>query len=137
MFNYFIPQSSKITESGQGKTKQGLFSKLSEATSEASMYKTFVVSESCAPAHTIDFFSQVAPLLQNVVLVNTAKMKDQALHRKFTFACQPDFSMYSKDSNHNFEPNSTLIKFPLKFKSTPDQDHFTVKPATYSSLCPS
>ena len=72
-----------------------MFSTLSEATSEASMYKTFVGSESLTPAHTIDFFFSkvqiVAPLLKNVDLVNTARMKDWAPHGKFTFACQPDF----------------------------------------------
>ena len=61
-------------------------------------------------------------------------MKDRAPHGKFTFACQPDFSVYSKDSNHNFQLNSTLIEFPLEFKSMPDQDPFAVKPVPSSDL---
>ena len=42
--------------------------------------------------------------------------------------------MYSKDSNHNFQLNSTLIEFPLEFKSTPDQDPFAIKPVPSSDL---
>ena len=61
-------------------------------------------------------------------------MKDRAPHSKFAFTCQPDFSAYSKDSNHKFELNLTLIKFPLEFKTTPDQDPFVVKPISPSDL---
>ena len=49
--------------------KQGMFSTLSEATSEASMYKTFVGSESLTPAHTIDFF-----FLRSKLLHHSSKM---------------------------------------------------------------
>jgi hypothetical protein len=61
-------------------------------------------------------------------------MKDWAPCSKFTFTCQPDFSVYSNDSDHKFELTSTLIEFPLEFKSTPDQDPFVVKPTSPPDL---
>lgn len=59
-------------------------------------------------------------------------MKDKAPHSKFSFSCQPDFSVYSSESDHKFGLNSTLIEFPLEFKTTLDQDPFVVKPKSPS-----
>ena len=63
-------------------------------------------------------------------------MKDRApgTGSKFPFICQPDVSVYSCDSDHKFELNSTLIEFLLEFKATPDQDPFVIKPISPPDL---
>jgi hypothetical protein len=57
-----------------------------------------------------------------------SRMKDRTPHSKFTFSCQPDCSVYSRESEHNSELNLALIEFPLEFKLTADHDPFVVQP---------
>jgi hypothetical protein len=58
-------------------------------------------------------------------------MRDRAPYTKFTFSCQPDCSVYSSDQS---TLDLTLIKFPIEFKTTLDQDPFAVKPISPSEL---
>ncbi|KAI9448817.1 hypothetical protein BJY52DRAFT_1228125 [Lactarius psammicola] len=76
----------------------------------------------------------VVPYLSNLTLVNTSRKKDRAPYTKFSFSCQPDCSVYSSNSNHNHKLNSSLVKFPVEFKTTPDQDPFVVMPKNKGSM---
>ena len=64
--------------------------------------------------------------LPSLVLVNTSHLMDKVLYSKFTFSCQPDISVYSKEINHKYENNLSLVEFPIEFKTTVDQDPFIV-----------
>ena len=72
--------------------------------------------------------------LRNLDLVNTSRMNNKTPNSKFTFSCQPDFSVYAKRSDHKFNLNSSLIEFPIEFKTTTDQDPFVVKPVSSSDF---
>ena len=50
--------------------------------------------------------------LLSLVLVNTSHLMDKALN--------------SKEINHKYENNLSLVEFPIEFKTTVDQDPFIV-----------
>jgi hypothetical protein len=44
--------------------------------------------------------------------------------------------VYSKETNHKFENNLSLVEFPIEFKTTVDQDPFVVNPVPSSDTHP-
>jgi hypothetical protein len=91
------------------------------------------------PASVINPNFQVQTMKQHLpslVLVNTSRLTDKASYSKFTFSCQPDISVYSKETNHKFENNLSLVEFPIEFKTTVDQDPFVVNPVPSSDTHP-
>ena len=130
--DYFLPSTSCSTSEAVAKFRPEIFTPLVQSASEAEMFGNLVSSDALRTrVRLIQIFqvNSIRPYLQNLLLVNTSRMKDRIRHSKFTFSCQPDCSVYSRESEHNFELNSALIEFPIEFKLTADHDPFVVKPS--------
>ncbi|KAH9031579.1 hypothetical protein EDB83DRAFT_2319184 [Lactarius deliciosus] len=99
--------------------ERGMFSPSNEMALEPEMYDKFV--------------KIVGSHLPKLDLVNTSRKQDKAPYTKFAFSCRPDCSVYSSGSNHNHELNLSLVEFPIKFKTTTDQDPFVADPEMSTS----